>query len=72
MTSAVDGVLAAMDNAHQTLNAALPATGADGRMPPATMDDRLRAASASRRALQHPVQAARPDADITADTPAAG
>jgi hypothetical protein len=65
-------MLAAMDNAYQTLKAALLAAGADGRMPLATMDDRLRAASASRRALQQAVKAARLDADIAANTPAAG
>lgn len=72
MTSAVDGMPAAMDNAQPPLNAALPAAGADGRMPLATMDDRRRAASALRRALRHAVKAARPNADIAADTPAAG
>lgn len=72
VTSAVEGMLAAMENACPPLKAALPAAGADGRMPLATMDDRLRAASASRRALQQAVKAARLDADIAADTPAAG
>jgi phosphate:Na+ symporter len=72
VTSAVDGMLAAMENAYQTLKAALLAAGADGRMPLATMDERLRAASALRRALQQAVKAARLDADIAANTPAAG
>jgi hypothetical protein len=41
-------------------------------MPLAVMDERLRAASALRRALQQAVKAARLDADIAADTPTAG
>ena len=72
VTSAVERLLAAMENAYQPLKAALLAAGAAGRMPLAVMDERLRAASALRRALQQAVKAARLDADIAADTPTAG
>jgi phosphate:Na+ symporter len=68
VTPAVDRLLAATENAYQSLKAALLAAGADGRLPLPAMDARLRAASALRRALQQAVKAVRLDADMAADS----
>ncbi len=72
VTPAVGRLLDASENSYQALKAALLAAGADGRLPLAMMDARLRAASALRRALQQAVKAAQLDADIAAEAPAAG
>jgi phosphate:Na+ symporter len=68
VTPGVDQLLGAVDNAYQPLKAALLAAGAEGHLPLAAMDARLRAASALHRALQQAVKAVRLDAEIAAET----
>lgn len=67
----IDGMLDASEQRYQALKSALLAAGADARMPMATMDQQLRAASGLRRALQQAAKAARLDAEIAAEGPPA-
>lgn len=57
--AALDVATDEMERYYQTLKADLLAAGAQGRLPVAEMDARLRAASALRRALEQSVKAAR-------------
>lgn len=57
--AAIDAALHAFENDYQTLKAELLEAGAQGRLPVAEMDARLRAASALRRAAQQVAKAAR-------------
>lgn len=66
--AASDAALVAAETFYQTLKSTLLAAGADGALPLTEMDQRLRAASALRRALQQSVKAAR----LCADNDAAG
>ena len=54
----LEPALREMESAYQALKAHLLASGAQGQLPVATMDARLRAASALRRALEQSVKAA--------------
>ncbi|MDP1652754.1 MAG: Na/Pi symporter, partial [Rhodocyclaceae bacterium] len=56
--AALEPALREMESAYQALKADLLAAGAEGRLPVATMDARLRAASALRRALEQSAKAA--------------
>lgn len=67
----IDGQLDAVEQRYQALKSALLDCGADGRMPMAAMDQQLRAASGLRRALEQAAKAARLDAEIAAEGPAA-
>jgi len=56
--AAIEAATENMESAYQTLKAALLASGAQGLLPVAAMDARLRAASALRRSLQQAAKAA--------------
>lgn len=58
-SAALEAALLEMEGAYQALKAGLLASGAQGQLPVATMDARLRAASALRRALEQSAKAAR-------------
>ena len=58
-TSLVETGLQDLEGSYQSLKSWLLAAGAQGRLPVAEMDARLRAASATRRAMQQAVKAVR-------------
>ena len=58
-TSLVEAGLQDLEGSYQPLKSWLLAAGAQGRLPVAEMDARLRAASAARRAMQQAVKAVR-------------
>ena len=58
-TSLVEASLQELEGSYQPLKSWLLAAGAQGRLPVAEMDARLRAASATRRAMQQAVKAVR-------------
>ncbi len=58
-TSLVEAGLQDLESSYQSLKSWLLEEGAQGRMPVAEMDARLRAASATRRAMQQAAKAAR-------------